>query len=422
MPAAPDAPDGLTVLTCPNCGAKVPVDRAAQTPCVYCRELVPVPEAYREALQLAEREVEVDDMTRRAFRTLGKPPSWFLRLTDFLTTGCYVVFTTLLLVFGGAVKLFNWLLDECTPLLHVNAWDWLSYAEQNLMVWGSSFAVLLALFALGAFGRRHVSSLRGLQGALSARPSARKGGPAECRLCGAPLSVPANALGVRCAYCRTDNLVSIPAPWLERKRGALTRVAREAKILLKEYRVERRKLIFLLAFRLLLVGGVAVFMLEGLARRVISGEHDVFDLRSELGAPRELFDVRANATLAGTPSPPLPTIPINQCASNYVLRLGEDLPCLDEDCWAGWFVALHAGETVELVSSAAGSARFVAHYKDRGWTAAYGRSALWGDEISRQAITPERDVRFRAPNTSWYRVELELKGVTEDVLICAKIH
>ncbi len=419
MPAASDA---LTALTCPNCGAKVALDRAAQTPCAYCRELVPVPEAYREALQLAEREVEVDAMTRRAFRSLGKPPSWFLRFIDAMTTGCWAVGAMLFVSFAGAVKLIDWSLDECGPWFHVNAWDWFSYPEQTVIVWGLGFALAMVVFSLGALGRRHVSGLRGLQKALSARPPARKGGPAECRHCGAPLTVPTNALGVRCAYCRTDNLVSIPAPWLERKRGALIQAAREAKILLLEYRVERRKLYFLLGFRLLLIGGLAVLLLEGTVRRVLSGEHGSLDLRSALAAPRELFDVRSGAALVGTASPPLPTVPIDQCRQGYVLHRDDGLYCMDDDCRAGWFVALHAGETVEVQLAAVGTARFVAHSRDRGWTASYGRAEYWGDQIAEQAIGPQRFASFRAPNTSWYRVQFELHGVTGDVDICAKIH
>ena len=411
----------LAVLKCPRCGAAVAVAHEAQTRCAFCGDQVEIPEAYRAAGLVAQREVEADELTRRAFRTFGRPPSIGLRAIDFLTSGCLQVGVTIFLCVAGTVRAANWLLDQCTPWFHLNAWDWFAPAELNLLVWGTAFAVLLTLFVLGAFGRRRVNSLRALHQALAARPPARPGGPAECRQCGAPLSVPADALGVRCAYCRTDNLLAIPAAWLSKKRRAVAHVVREAKSVLGEYRAENRRLYLRLGLRLGLIGGVAALTMTRTVREVFAGNRGNSDLRAALRAPRELFDIRAGAALLGTPSDPCATVPVNQCRSRYVLHLADDIHCLFERCTGGWFVALRAGELLEVAPSAAGRARLVAHYKDRGWTASYGRAAYWGDELASADVGPGRAARFRAPNTSWYRLELELSPVTEDVSICAKI-
>ena len=411
----------LAVLKCPRCGAAVAVAHDARTRCAFCRDEVEIPEAYRAAELVARREVEADDLTRRAFGTLGRPPSLGLRAIDYLTSGCLPALVTIFLCFAGTVRAANYLLDQCTPWFHVNAWDWFAPAELNLLVWGTSFAAVLTVFVLGAFGRRHVSSLRALHQALAARPPARPGGPAECRQCGAPLAIPADALGVRCAYCRCDNLLAIPAAWLSRKRSAVAHVAREAKSVLGEYRAENRRLWLRLALRLGLIGGLAALTLTSTVRQAFAGDRGSFDLRGALAAPRELFDVRAGAALLGTPNDPCATVPVDQCRARYVLHLESDIHCLAEHCTGGWFVALRAGESLEIAPGAPGTARLVAHYEDRGWTASYGRAAYWGEEIAVADVALGRAARFRAPNTSWYRVELELRPVTEDVSICVKI-
>ena len=416
------ASPALSTLTCPRCGAGVPVADEACTACAYCREAVPVPDEYREALLLVRREVEADALTRAAFEKLGRAPSWPLRLIDVLTTGGYTIFATVFFLVVGVVHVADWLLDHCLPWLHVNAWDWFTPAELELLVWGFSCALLLALLALGAFGRRRVTELRGLHRALAARPPSRAGGPAECRHCGAPLSVPNDALGVRCAYCRSDNLVSIPSAWLARQRGALGKVTREAKNALFEHRRETRRLYLRLALRLAVVGALAALLLTSSVRQVFAGHADSFDLRAALAGERQLFDIRPGATLLGSPNPVTPTVMVDQCRSLWSLRPNRDLTCLGDECFAGWFIGLRSGEVLQITSSSAGQANLVEHFRDRGWTEAYGRSALWGSEIATRSLLPEQAASFRAPDTSWYRLELSLREGTKDIAICAKIH
>jgi hypothetical protein len=80
-------------------------------------------------------------------------------------------------------------------------------------------------------------------------------------------------------------------------------------------------------------------------------------------------------------------------------------------------VALRAGEWLDVAPSATGTARLVAHRKDRGWTASYGRADYWGEQLSVADVSPDRTAHLRALNTSWYRLELDLHDVTEEVSI-----
>lgn len=411
----------LSLLTCPRCGAGVSVTREETTQCAYCRHDVTVPAAHREALILAEREVEADALTREAFHALGAPPSWPLRAIGGFSTGCAGAVAIVVVSFGASINLSTWLLNHGEAWFRVNAWDWFSGAERELLGWGSGFFLMAALFAFGVFGRRKAANLQRLQQALSARPPPRAGGPALCRQCGAPLSVPPDARGVRCAYCRTDNLVAVPEKWLASKKRFTSAVTHEAKGALHVQRRELRRLRIDLALRLSIIVLLATLVLGSTVRRVFNGSTSSFDLRRRLAEPRELFDVMSRATLLGTPTPPVPTIPVDQCASEYVLHPGQDIRCIDQDCFGGWFVALRAGETLTFSPEGSGSARFFSHIGSRTWTSAYGKSELWGEQIAEQPLAPRTPARFRAPLTNWYRVDLELHDVRDDISVCAKI-
>src|SRR5207253_1658793 len=80
---------------------------------------------------------------------------------------------------------------------------------------------------VGASGRRRLVERGKLQAELAAKPPSRPGGPARCRRCDAPLDVKPGDLGVRCFYCRTDNLVAMPADWIARMKSGTAEIARE---------------------------------------------------------------------------------------------------------------------------------------------------------------------------------------------------
>lgn len=105
----------------------------------------------------------------------------------------------------------------------------------------------------------------------------------------------------------------------------------------------------------------------------------------------------------------------------YVLHRNRDIDCLDGDCFAGWFVALRSGERFEIAPQASGTARLYAHLGNRTWNSAYGRAELWGTELAHAPVAAGQPAGFAAPDTSWYRVRLELHDVAGDLEVCATI-
>ena len=102
---------------------------------------------------------------------------------------------------------------------HRNTAETLSYAQANQRdLWALGFVVvaLLTGVALGVYGRKSVVAIGSLQAALAARAPLHPGGPAICRSCGGPLRVQPDDIGVRCLYCKADNLVALPPKLLER--------------------------------------------------------------------------------------------------------------------------------------------------------------------------------------------------------------
>jgi LSD1 subclass zinc finger protein len=100
-----------------------------------------------------------------------------------------------------------------------------------------------ALLLLGVLGVR-VDSRRNLQAALAAQPPKTPGGPLRCHECGADLTAPEGALGVRCGYCKADNLLLVPESWARRARKIERKIrdsSQEAKRLEAESRRRMRR-------------------------------------------------------------------------------------------------------------------------------------------------------------------------------------
>ena len=411
----------LSLLSCPACDAPVALAREATVRCPFCGGQVAVPESYRSALDVAEREVAADALTHRAFATLGKPPSLLLRALAAMTGGVGRMILTTFLTLVVVVHLLNACIDHAARWFHVNVRDWLSNDEQALLFFGLTFVALLAIFALALFGRRRAGDLQKLHRALAAQPPARAGGPARCRDCGAPLTVPEGALGVRCAYCKCDNLVAIDAAWIGKARGGAARVAHEAKSVLARHRYDVRRLRLHLAIRLAVIGALAWLVLASTVRRVAAGGGDL-DLRAALAAvPRRMIDAQAHATSLPPPGPAAPRVPIDQCAARYLVKRGEDITCNGGECAAGWFVPMRRGERFEIAPIASGTARWFEHYEGTGWTQAYGRADGWGTERGSAPVAPGKPAQFTAAVTSWYRVTLELHDVGDGFDVCAAL-
>jgi LSD1 subclass zinc finger protein len=409
----------LRVLTCPSCGAAVALERREKTHCVHCKAEVAIPEAHRLALELVEEQVVADQLTQRAFRVLGRPPILPLRAFAFIN----LAFTLFLCCwYVQAItwveeKLFGWVEVH----RHVNLYDWLTDEELWLLRWGALAVVCLVGVVLGALGRRRAVQRAALKAALHARAPAQAGGPALCRECGAPLSVPENSWGVRCAYCRTDNLVAISRAWLDTARRGVKGIAREARDALQQQRAVTyalRKDLLLNAGAVLLLAAVV----EGfwLWERAEHPPEVDWNLRAALAGTRRM--IGREFIGIGRPTPVPARIPLDGCQGHWRLP-ATDYGCFAGECWVGWFVALKAGEALMVAPQARGTMTLFKHVKDHIWQFSYGGLAYWGEQVGTAEVTPEAPGRIVAPVTDWYRVkfDLRLEAPEEGLPICAGV-
>ena len=200
----------LEVLRCGQCGAPVPLGDGDRVPCPGCGAQVEVPEPYRVARAAARLDAEGQALCAR----LGAPPGTLQRM---LASGVYIWVFLFLLPFllrplGAIAHLL--LLDPIAAILHVRLADVLGAGTYGAVYGAAVFAIIAPLAIIGSHGRRQVRARRALQAGLAAKPPATPGGPALCRCCGAPLAVPPGAAGVRCSYCRADNLVALQPDWV----------------------------------------------------------------------------------------------------------------------------------------------------------------------------------------------------------------
>ena len=208
----------LEPLRCPKCSAPVPLGSGDVATCSFCSEQVPLPEPYRQ-LRDAERARTTDRAQAEAlYRKLGKPSHaldlWVSLMS--ISSGAvlmlaYVLMSisaVLMLLAGFALELF---LHFGAPVLGIDLIDRFGGGTVYL-----GFAIGVVVFVLLPIWLKGYLDTAGeirkaLQANLAAHAPQRPGWASTCRSCGAALDVAPGALGVRCAYCQTDNLVAIPA-------------------------------------------------------------------------------------------------------------------------------------------------------------------------------------------------------------------
>lgn len=202
-----------------------------------------IPEAYREMRAVARTatadRVEVEELYRR----LGKAPSEtvykiggvvraIVGAFSIAGTGFIRVWRVALVdigpslfdgnVDGAGLVIFAIialapLIVVCGLLYGLDCVVW--SVSPGADVWGANISVGAALYVmivvagLRQFWQERIALRRRLQAELVAQPPSHADGPALCRECGAALTVPATAFGVRCDYCGADNLVALPS-WL----------------------------------------------------------------------------------------------------------------------------------------------------------------------------------------------------------------
>ncbi|MBV8757070.1 MAG: hypothetical protein JO257_07345 [Deltaproteobacteria bacterium] len=226
----------LSPLACPRCGASVPLGEGPIARCTYCAIDVPVPAEYIALRDDAKTRVRDREQIDRLYAEASRPPSRFVRafakLGRIVTriglgAGALIVVAT---VIGVIVREQDGMTAAISALLMivlvipafletmfhlagarsvdlVDAFGALAGVLPALAVW----LLVVAPVLISSTCRGALASIIGLRMRLAAHQPVQPGGPATCRGCGAALDVPAGALGVRCTYCETDNVVAIPA-------------------------------------------------------------------------------------------------------------------------------------------------------------------------------------------------------------------
>lgn len=180
---------------CTRCNASLAVVDTPTVSCRYCGATNEVPAAYREELRLAR---DLDQTTRRAIAEWARldhinvPRWWFV---------VAVSIPFLLIAAGLAVLLTLGILKTVSSTnlpWFVAIFVWLPLVPVALLASSTGMRNLL------------VSGAARVGVAFAAIPSAFEG-ELNCRECGAPLTVEANDILVRCLYCGTESIVRLDA-------------------------------------------------------------------------------------------------------------------------------------------------------------------------------------------------------------------
>ena len=211
----PDAPPEVEIVKCAGCGAPARPADAETTPCTKCGASIAMPATLRERVRAAS---ELDAETKHVARVSSK-------LASFPSAGranAWIAASSVAFIASVALASFAFARGWPTYFLYAVA------ASLPLL----TFAQLAIADRTGAIA---------LVSGCAARAPAAPGEPHACRSCGAPLPERPNVVLVRCAYCRSDNVLGFDlrsdaaeARWragsfelalAHRRRGELWRIA-----------------------------------------------------------------------------------------------------------------------------------------------------------------------------------------------------
>jgi LSD1 subclass zinc finger protein len=287
------SPPSLEILRCPHCSGAVPLGDGDTVPCPFCSTVVTVPPAHRALRDAERRDAATRTDAARMYQKLAAPPNPFFKLLGLKGVSLGLVLLSPLILFGTMLVAFH-LLAWLEHALHQSFED-LHSTKWYDVLFAATVTVVLAVVALaGSLGRRRARGRMILGDALAARPPERPGGPALCRACGAPLDVPAGALGVRCAYCRADNLIFGDRRGADDDQRKLRRALAFAD---RERRSDRNRVVLSVILRLALVS-VALFAIWIEPMRAAGSLHERTAWDDAIDQP-QAHDLEVGATCEG---------------------------------------------------------------------------------------------------------------------------
>ncbi len=219
----------LKILSCPACGAPVPLGDGGgdDAVCAHCEAIVPLPPAYRELRRLHRLDRAAREDAERLLGTLAKPPPLAARVAAAIVDQPMIGFWFFFGVPVGVAGILAGLaLDGAAArLLGCASAEEVPFAFTIGAIFFSIFVFAFVPRAFGIYANRRATARRTLADGLACRPPAIPGGPSRCRVCDAPLDLPDGALVARCAYCGADNAVRVRAAWLVGAQVAASSVA-----------------------------------------------------------------------------------------------------------------------------------------------------------------------------------------------------
>ena len=168
--------------------------------CPSCGTINHVPEKYREELRLTR---DLDEATRASLTewsrlNLINVPRWWFVFVAGLPFALLSIGLVMMLLAGLAWPDSRGALP---PLLGLCVWLPLIPAQ--------------ALAASVSMKSILVSGAAQLGVAFAASPPSARGGPLNCRQCGAPLSIRPEDILVRCIYCQAESIVTLDQPAMQ---------------------------------------------------------------------------------------------------------------------------------------------------------------------------------------------------------------
>ncbi|MBK8257721.1 MAG: hypothetical protein IPK82_34265 [Polyangiaceae bacterium] len=229
----------LHPLCCSGCGAPVPLGSGSVARCAACGAGTPIPPEYEQLQRVAQSAARDTRMAEELYGQIGAAPrAWEKQILRGVARASGPLTGVGMLLGGIAIHYpplgIPMMLAALWVLGYPVSWVmrgfyWLTGRPhagplEALTVLLVTMVLFVPPIGVWIIRKQRDASLDGVRrdihASLAASLPERPGGPSRCRRCGAPLDVPAGALGVACTYCRTDNLVALPPAWVAHVRAA----------------------------------------------------------------------------------------------------------------------------------------------------------------------------------------------------------